>query len=121
MNDRSQAGTSLSPGSIQLMQNRRMFSDDIRGVNEYLNERDDNNNGMRVKATYHLEFVDQNLGTRSVQRYIQQHIEEPLQLFFANDLIPIKTLQTPGKYILSKALKAAGIEGSVKIVTFPLE
>lgn len=40
MNDRSQGGASLSEGSVELMQNRRLFYDDYRGVDEALNERD---------------------------------------------------------------------------------
>ena len=42
MNDRSQSGTSLSDGSIQLMQNRRLYADDHKGVGEPLNERQPN-------------------------------------------------------------------------------
>lgn len=40
MNDRSQAGSALEAGQIQLMQNRRIAADDHRGMGEYLNETD---------------------------------------------------------------------------------
>jgi len=58
MNDRSMAGTSLESGSIQLMQNRRVFSLDDKGVNEWMNERDENGYGIRVKATYYLQLTN---------------------------------------------------------------
>jgi len=58
MNDRSMAGTSLEPGSIQLMQNRRIFADDGKGVDDWLNERDENGFGIRVKASYYLQLID---------------------------------------------------------------
>lgn len=39
MNDRSQGGTSLRPGEIELMIHRRTLRDDARGVGEQLNEK----------------------------------------------------------------------------------
>lgn len=57
LNDRAQAGTSLENGKIQLMQNRRLFSDDSRGVGENLDEHDDQLRGIRVKAMYHVELT----------------------------------------------------------------
>ena len=38
MNDRSQGGSVLSAGSIELMQDRRLLFDDSRGLNQPLNE-----------------------------------------------------------------------------------
>jgi len=38
------------------MQNRRVFADDHKGMDEYLNEMDAYGNGIRVKATYNVEF-----------------------------------------------------------------
>jgi Glycosyl hydrolases family 38 C-terminal domain len=38
LNDRSQGGSVLKPGRIELMQNRRLLFDDGRGVGEPLNE-----------------------------------------------------------------------------------
>lgn len=40
MNDRSQAGSVIMDGRIELMQNRRQNVDDWRGVNEVLNEKE---------------------------------------------------------------------------------
>jgi hypothetical protein len=52
MNDRSQGGSVLSQGRIELMQHRRLFHDDYRGVDDHLNERDSNGRGIIVPATY---------------------------------------------------------------------
>jgi len=49
MNDRSQGG---SVGTIELMQNRRLFHDDMRGVEESLNETDSAGYGIQVDALY---------------------------------------------------------------------
>ena len=42
MNDRAQGGSALAEGTIELMQNRRLFFDDNRGVEQVLNETDSN-------------------------------------------------------------------------------
>ena len=54
MNDRSQGGSALKPGTIELMQNRRIPTDDLKGVGEYLQEKDNFGHGIRVRATYYL-------------------------------------------------------------------
>lgn len=38
MNDRTQGGSSLNPGEIELMIQRRILHDDNRGVEQALNE-----------------------------------------------------------------------------------
>ena len=52
MNDRAQGGAAdLSDEStIELMQNRRLFEDDDLGVDEFLNETEEDNLGIRVTA-----------------------------------------------------------------------
>ena len=54
MNDRSQGGSALKPGTIELMQNRAIATDDAKGVGEILFEKDNFDHGIRVKATYYL-------------------------------------------------------------------
>lgn len=54
MNDRSQGGSSLEEGRIELMQNRRLYYDDERWVGEVLNETDGYGDGMAVMAPYHV-------------------------------------------------------------------
>lgn len=58
MNGRSQGGSALSPGNIELMQNRRIPADDARGMGEYLDEKDALGNGIRVPATYYVQLFD---------------------------------------------------------------
>ena len=81
LNDRSQGGSVLKKGRIELMQNRRLFHDDWRGVEEPLNETDQYGNGIIVPATYRLQFFDRKTED-SYQRRIQLNIDEPLQYFF---------------------------------------
>ena len=40
------------------MQNRRLFYDDYRGVEEPLNERDEQGNGIQVDAVYQVHLFD---------------------------------------------------------------
>ena len=56
LNDRSQGGSSLQNGRIELMQHRRVPHDDNKGVAEFLNEKDPDGNGIRVPATYYLQL-----------------------------------------------------------------
>jgi len=57
MNDRSQGGSSLADGRIELMQNRRLFEDDSRGVSQPLNECNYKKVGITVPATYFMQIV----------------------------------------------------------------
>ena len=58
MNDRSQGGSAIEQGRIELMQNRRLFYDDNRGVDEALNETDENGYGIQVNALYRAQIFD---------------------------------------------------------------
>jgi lysosomal alpha-mannosidase len=58
LNDRSQGGSVVQDGRIELMQNRRLFFDDDRGVEEPLNETDQYGNGISVPAKYRLLFTE---------------------------------------------------------------
>ena len=61
MNDRSQGGSVIKDGRIELMQNRRLFKDDDRGVDEALNETDEYGNGISVTARYRVIFTERAL------------------------------------------------------------
>ena len=61
MNDKSQGGSVIEHSRIELMQNRRLYYDDERGVGEPLNETDSYGNGITVHATYHMQFFNRNL------------------------------------------------------------
>lgn len=54
MATRSQGGSSIMNGTVELMHHRRLFYDDWRGVGESLNETDEYGNGIQVTATYYL-------------------------------------------------------------------
>ena len=64
------------------MQNRRLFRDDWRGVEEALNEMDAYWNGITVPATYRLQLLERDQDF-SYQRTMQMLIDEPIQLFFS--------------------------------------
>ena len=53
-NDRPQAASSLEPGTVEFLQNRRIKGRDHRGMEEYLIELDENGEGIRVPATYYF-------------------------------------------------------------------
>ncbi len=58
MNSRSQGGSVLQDGRIELMQNRRLNVDDGRGMGEPLSEVDSNGNGITVPATYYVQLFN---------------------------------------------------------------
>ncbi len=64
------------------MQNRRVFFDDSRGVEEPLDETDKYGNGITVSANYKLLITDIDFGVAQT-RNLQLSIDEPLQYFFA--------------------------------------
>ena len=67
MNDRSQGGSVLENGDIELMQDRRLLLDDGRGVHEPLNETNANGTGIQVNAKYYVQIFDRSK-TASMQR-----------------------------------------------------
>ena len=82
INDRSQGGSVLEQGKIELMQNRRLFKDDGRGVEEALNETDSYGHGITVPAKYRLIFTERKFEVSS-QRVLQLHVDDPLQYFYS--------------------------------------
>lgn len=70
MNDRSQGGSVLQNGRVELMQNRRLNVDDWRGMEDPLNEHNYRGVGISVPATYYVQLF--NMAKRkSVQRQVQ--------------------------------------------------
>lgn len=59
MNSRSQGGSVIQDGRIELMQNRRLNKDDWRGMGDPLNETDQDGNGISVPATYYVQLFNQ--------------------------------------------------------------
>lgn len=58
MNSRSQGGSVINSGRIELMQNRRINKDDGRGMGEPLNETDSNGDGISVPAIYYVQLFN---------------------------------------------------------------
>ena len=58
MNDRSQGGVAglRNNNSLELMQHRRLLIHDYKGLQEPLDERDNDHRGTRVRASYWLQL-----------------------------------------------------------------
>uniref|UniRef100_A0A8D8QN90 Alpha-mannosidase n=1 Tax=Cacopsylla melanoneura TaxID=428564 RepID=A0A8D8QN90_9HEMI len=67
LTDRSQGGTSLTKGEIELMIHRRLLSDDGKGVEEPLNEPGVDNKGLAIRGQHWLT-----LGDRSTQSAVDR-------------------------------------------------
>ena len=65
-----------------MIQHRRLIQDDIRGVEEPLNERDANKQGIRVNARYYMHIYDTFKGENK-QRRQQMVVDQPIQYFFS--------------------------------------
>lgn len=61
MNDRSQGGSVIKDGRIELMQNRRCNVDDHRGMGEPLSESNAKGQGITVPATYYVQVYNKSL------------------------------------------------------------
>ena len=57
MNDRSEAGSAYKYGRIELLINRRGYSEDHLGNPETMVEYDQNGEGINVEAKYYLSFT----------------------------------------------------------------
>jgi hypothetical protein len=69
MNNRPQAGSADNSDQsiIELMQHRRTLTDDGKGLDEPLNERDLDGDGIRVSAKYYMQIFNTVKG-KSLQR-----------------------------------------------------
>jgi len=77
MVDRSEGGTSLQEGCIELMVHRRTVYDDERGVFEPMNETDADGKGMRQYIRHFIVFGDQ-------YRRTQKRNDQPLLVVWSN-------------------------------------
>lgn len=116
MNDRSQGGTSIAPGTIELMQNREAPSDDNKGVGEPLREKNQYGNGIRVKATYYVQICD---GEKRLplQRVVQHKINDPANYFFNFNVTQTQSPTVEDQLV--EAYKKAGVVNTVKVVHMP--
>ncbi|CDW74355.1 glycosyl hydrolases family 38 protein [Stylonychia lemnae] len=122
MNDRSQGGSVLQKGRIELMQNRRLYHDDDRGLSEHLNETDSNGKGIIVPATYRLQFLER-ANDFSYQRTEQIVIDEPLELFFTNKVDFPKSSKQSKQSGIDKILYQLDLNlpQTLKVIPFPLQ
>ena len=114
MNDRSQGGSVLSTGSVEIMQNRRLMFEDGRGVGENLNETNENGVGIQVNTRYFLQIFDRST-RKSEQRQVQLAVDEPLQYFMA----PAETDEISQSDAQPSA-KVPDFDGDLKIHLLPL-
>ncbi|EAS02490.2 glycoside hydrolase family 38 amine-terminal domain protein (macronuclear) [Tetrahymena thermophila SB210] len=82
VNDRSQGGTSLNQGQIEIMIHRRILRDDGRGVAESLNEFDDikAQQGLQQKVRHYIVFEKEK---ESTGRLIQNNLDSAHQIFIS--------------------------------------
>jgi hypothetical protein len=109
--DTTHGGTSLQPGVISLMQNRRIPARDSSGVNEFLDEVDEFGNGIRTKSTYYVQYYQQ-AKRDSYQRLVQTKIDAPLQYFFSFNVTTAEATEEAG-------LRAEESESPVRIQSLP--
>nr|XP_054773822.1 lysosomal alpha-mannosidase-like isoform X1 [Lytechinus pictus] len=75
LTDRSQGGSSLSNGSVEIMIHRRILKDDNRGVGEPLNETGQFGDGLMVRGTHTVTLT-----TPKKAAYIQRTLGEELYM-----------------------------------------
>ena len=83
LNDRSQGGTSLEDGHVELMINRRGYHDDHKGLGEPLNERQSDHwfsKGIPVTVNHYLRFYNNTVPKHGKlnSRYMQRLVDNPL-------------------------------------------
>lgn len=79
LNDRSQGGTSLESGQVEVMVHRRMLRDDAFGVGEALNEKD-GDQGLKVRGRHYLTITTPE--TQIIERRLANRISMEPWVFF---------------------------------------
>jgi len=82
LNDRSQGGTSLRDGEIELMVHRRLTKDDGRGVGEPLNEPGLDGKGLIITGLHYAQLAKTS-NIASVTRQLQQRVYAYLHQAYA--------------------------------------
>lgn len=91
LNDRSQGGSSLHEGQLELMIQRRLLYDDSRGVGEALNERNLDGSGVTQKVRHLLGFFNQQ-EQPNFHRQLQYQLDlEPIQYYSTSTNIDFPT------------------------------
>ncbi|XP_075729136.1 lysosomal alpha-mannosidase [Rhipicephalus microplus] len=84
--DRPQGGTSFSQGTIELMLHRRYFIDDDLGVEEPLNDRGVNDEGIIVKGRHRLHLGTPKEAADLMRRAALQEVYRPVYMFYPSPL-----------------------------------
>ena len=84
LNDRSQGGSSLNDGQLELMIHRRILYDDHRGVGEPLNETGQFGDGLIVRGK-HIVLVDNFVNSTVLHRMIGEGLLTKMQPIFMED------------------------------------
>lgn len=85
LNDRSQGGSSLSDGQLELMLHRRTMYDDFLGVEEALNERVNGQHGLVVKGIVSMLFDTVTQSAHLHRDLAHQIYNKPLVTFSLNN------------------------------------
>eukprot|EP00474_Spongospora_subterranea_P012285 CRZ12743.1 hypothetical protein [Spongospora subterranea] len=86
LTDRSQGGSSLESGQIEVMVHRRLLHDDHLGVSEPLNETGADGRGLVIRGTHSLLVSSARRSSR-LQRVHQERIAHPLTLVFGKAIV----------------------------------
>ena len=124
MNHHSQGGGVIQTGQIELMQNRRLFHDDWKGVDENLDETQPDGRGIAVNTKYYVTFTDLN-SQKSVQRSTQLRTDEPLQYFYTSNFSMNEAVTNEGVSAARESLAKLGnqltdFDGELKLHQFAL-
>ncbi|XP_037529567.2 lysosomal alpha-mannosidase-like [Rhipicephalus sanguineus] len=84
--DRPQGGTSFVQGTIELMLHRRYFIDDDLGVDEPLNDRGVNDEGIVVKGRHRLHLGTPKEAADLMRRAALQEVYRPVYMFYPSPL-----------------------------------
>ncbi|XP_072140452.1 lysosomal alpha-mannosidase-like [Dermacentor andersoni] len=84
--DRPQGGTSFVQGTIELMLHRRYFIDDALGVEEPLNDRGVNDDGIIVKGRHRLHLGTPKEAADLMRRAALQEVYRPVYMFYPSPL-----------------------------------
>ncbi|CAG5130757.1 unnamed protein product, partial [Candidula unifasciata] len=104
--DRSQGGTSLNDGDVEIMLHRRLTQDDGRGVGEPLNETGPDGKGLIIRGTHYL-VLDAPATAARVYRTVAQEVLLTPQLSFSNSNI------LPGQYVKNFVTVYTGLRSAL--------
>ena len=103
VNDRSQGGSSIDDGSIEIMLHRRVLHDDSLGVSEPLNEKGSDGNGLVANGLLHLFFNTTQNSARLHREAAHRINNRPLQTFAINPPNPKIYKKLSGRNLLLSA------------------